>query len=202
MLLYHLLVIFDILHIFCVKCISLPLICFKPFTREFHGVDKVNPRDAIFDAYTQINREVASKLHIPYLNIRTMLKDKLPATYDKYDGFLTIDGEHLNDKGSAAVKETFFQTLSGWSGLWTIQKDEIGVEIMNRQIAHGRLPDKSTSERRHDGSHKNRDQNEGTGTEKLLSGRVKKGNELYKFKDRVPRNTKFDDDRRQAKFER
>ena len=169
--------------------------------------DNNNPRDSIFDSYMSINREVSTRLHVPYLNVRSILKEKLPTSYDKYEGYFTLDGEHLNDRGNEEVKEIFLQALRNWSGLWNIQKDEVGVEIMNRMIAHGQLPvngeDDAKSVDGEDKDVKERKQNRRSGSnERGEQEHIKRDGKVYKFKDRVSRNTRFDDDSRQAKFER
>ena len=143
-----------------------------------------NPRDKIFDAYTQINVEVSQKLHIPFINIRRQLKEALPKSYNSYEGYFTIDGEHLNRKGYMFIKELFLKQLKDWSvSMFSIQKDEIAIEIYNRKMEHEEKDVKRMKE--------------------IENIQVKgKDGEPTEILGKKPRTYHFDDDRRQAKFER
>ena len=150
---------------------------------EFSDTTK-NPRDSIFDAYTEINIEVTSKLHIPFINIRRQLKEALPKNYNSYEGYFTIDGEHLNKKGYMFIKDIFIKQLEDWSvSMFSIQKDEIAIEIYNRKMDHMEKDAKRMNEI----------------ANMKVTGKNGQPTEILSKK---PRSYHFDDDRRQAKFER
>ena len=143
-----------------------------------------NPRDKIFDAYTLINIEVSQKLHVPFINIRRQLKEALPKSFNAYEGYFTIDGEHLNRKGYMFIGDLFMKQLMDWSNsMFSIQKDEIAIEIYNRKMEHAEKDVKRIEE---------------IGNMKV-EGESGEPTDILRNK---PRSYHFDDDQKQAKFER
>jgi hypothetical protein len=77
-----------------------------------------NARDNILDAYTEINRNVSYDFGIKYLETRQLFFRNLPSDWHKGGGYLTIDGEHHNMKGSVLIQDLFIETLDEMKGLW------------------------------------------------------------------------------------
>jgi hypothetical protein len=70
-----------------------------------------NSKDAMYDDYVAINRNVTSMLGIPYLNTRQAFFDNLPSNWRSHFGYLTLDGEHHNAAGAKIVQDMFLKAL-------------------------------------------------------------------------------------------
>jgi hypothetical protein len=54
----------------------------------------------MLNRYTVLNQQLASKLGIPYMNIRKAFLEALPRGRVQYWGCLTTDGNHENGNGA------------------------------------------------------------------------------------------------------
>ncbi len=77
-----------------------------------------NAKDAQLDSYRDINRRLANKAGIPYLDTRHAFQSRrppgAPAATDR--GLLTEDGEHLNALGAGLARSLFVAALDAWLG--------------------------------------------------------------------------------------
>ena len=76
-----------------------------------HGL---NRRDDILDDYVIINRNAARDLNITYLETRALFWSHLPKDWDQDRGFLTLDGEHMNEAGAQLLVDLFSDLISNW----------------------------------------------------------------------------------------
>jgi hypothetical protein len=76
----------------------------------------LNPKDQQADAYRRINRQVAARFGVTYLDTRRRFQQGRPPTADPTDdrGFLTGDGEHLNEQGAQVAADMFARSLEAW----------------------------------------------------------------------------------------
>ena len=64
--------------------------------------------------YREINRVVAGKYDIPYIDVREAFLRAIPSSQWWYCGFVTVDGEHLNERGTTIVSLLFAETIKNW----------------------------------------------------------------------------------------
>jgi hypothetical protein len=57
-------------------------------------------KEVMLNAYVQINKEVALKYGIAYFDVRQKLRQQIPWYRLYYNGYLTKDGEHPNERGT------------------------------------------------------------------------------------------------------
>ena len=80
----------------------------------------MNPFDPVYETFLEINKEMAKRLNVTYFPFRDIFLSALPPGQDLTvvalrvggpGGYLTIDGEHLNDRARDMVLEKFMQQL-------------------------------------------------------------------------------------------
>lgn len=76
-----------------------------------------NALDPALDYYAQLNNETARMYNITYINTRDLYFANLPVGWDQYSGYLTVDGEHPNGRGSALLRTAFREALKN-SNVW------------------------------------------------------------------------------------
>ena len=64
--------------------------------------------------YRAMNRVVCDFFDVPYMDIRQKFLDAIPSWYLFSYGYLTIDGEHENERGSNIVADSFADALRPW----------------------------------------------------------------------------------------
>jgi hypothetical protein len=76
----------------------------------------MNPFDPVYETFLEINKEMAKRLNVTYFPFRDIFLSALPPGQDLTvvalrvggpGGYLTIDGEHLNDRARDMVLEKF-----------------------------------------------------------------------------------------------
>jgi lysophospholipase L1-like esterase len=77
-----------------------------------------NPKDRQLDHYRDINRSLAGKASIQYIDTRRTFQGARPAgsPRDADRGLLTEDGEHLNASGARLAASLFGRALRAWLG--------------------------------------------------------------------------------------
>jgi hypothetical protein len=77
-----------------------------------------NEKDDKLDAYENINKKLAKKHDIAYIDLRAefLSNDK---GFDQEQGHLTQDGEHPKRKGEEIIEDAFRKQILSWNGLWT-----------------------------------------------------------------------------------
>jgi len=70
-----------------------------------------NGRDQILMRYEGINEHITSKYGATFLRMREAFLAALPSDYDKQSGYLTLDGEHPNQRGSYIEEHVFYTWL-------------------------------------------------------------------------------------------
>jgi lysophospholipase L1-like esterase len=75
-----------------------------------------NPKDEQADAYRRINRRAAVRFGATYVNTRRTFQEGRPPAVDPTvdRGFLTEDGEHLNERGARVAADMFVRSLEAW----------------------------------------------------------------------------------------
>ena len=68
----------------------------------------------MLNRYTKINKDITKSYNLPYIDMRRAFLDALPFSYYGYEGCLTIDGEHENERGTIIVAKLFAESLSNW----------------------------------------------------------------------------------------
>ena len=71
-------------------------------------------KEPMLDAYTIMNKQVASSFKIPYIDVRAAFLAYVPWFQLCYSLCVTFDGEHENERGTKIVSKMFAQTLSEW----------------------------------------------------------------------------------------
>ena len=65
-------------------------------------------KQSCFDDYAEMNRAVAAEYpRVTYIDVRNRLKKEIPSYWLLYKWWLTVDGEHLNYRGSLIVGDMF-----------------------------------------------------------------------------------------------
>lgn len=77
-----------------------------------------NPKDADLDYFVGLNNRTAALHNITYINTRDMFFANLPEGWDKTKGYLTIDGEHSNDRGTKLLRTAFRKALLASDDMW------------------------------------------------------------------------------------
>jgi len=92
----------------------------KEIPRVAHGGPtlccEVTPRgsnvdDQKFDEYCDINRRICEDFNMTYLDTRSLFFSHLPSNWNKKCGYLTLDGEHHNQRGAAVVEDMFYDLI-------------------------------------------------------------------------------------------
>ena len=68
----------------------------------------------MLDDYCKIDRSIATKYRVPYLDVRGNLKRAVPWWRLWYAGYVTKDGEHTNERGTLILAEVFSKQLLRW----------------------------------------------------------------------------------------
>jgi hypothetical protein len=68
-------------------------------------------KDKMLNDYREMNRHVATKLQVPYIDVRSALKKSVPFYRLSGSGCVTLDGEHLNSRGVAEASYLFAQAI-------------------------------------------------------------------------------------------
>ena len=68
----------------------------------------------MLDDYRVLTRAAADEVGVPYIDMRQAFLDDIPAWWLIYAGWVTIDGEHPNDRGTKIEAELFATTINGW----------------------------------------------------------------------------------------
>jgi lysophospholipase L1-like esterase len=79
-----------------------------------HGL---NPKDAVLDAYAEINRRLSHVYHATWIDTRRAAFHRLranPPDRERDSGQLTEDGEHLNAEGTKLVAAEVASAMSSW----------------------------------------------------------------------------------------
>lgn len=76
-----------------------------------------NPLDEALNYYVQLNNATATRYNITYINTRALYYANLPAGWNQTSGYLTLDGEHPNQRGSTLLRTAFREALMN-SPLW------------------------------------------------------------------------------------
>lgn len=71
-------------------------------------------KQQMMDDYVEINRQMANRLNVSYIDLRAAYKELLPPYRMAYDGCYTIDGEHPNSNGAQVTAKLLSQQLLVW----------------------------------------------------------------------------------------
>lgn len=77
-----------------------------------------NEQDGKLDAYEDINKKIAKKHDVAYIDLRAKFQAEENG-YDNEAGHLTQDGEHPKRKGEEIIEEAFKDQILSWKGLYT-----------------------------------------------------------------------------------
>lgn len=77
-----------------------------------------NSKDEMYDAYTNINRNISAEFGLTYLETRAEFFANLPTGWNQHSGYLTVDGEHHNSRGAQLVEEMFLRAIDSLEYLW------------------------------------------------------------------------------------
>ena len=73
-----------------------------------------NPKDTFLNEYSEINRTMCESNKVKYVNLRREFWKKLPKFWDFRRGYLTLDGELLNRRGSYLAKDLITDAIDEW----------------------------------------------------------------------------------------
>ena len=68
-------------------------------------------KDPMLNDYRDINVNVTSSLNVRYMDIRQAFLDTIPSWWLSGSGYLTVDGEHENERGTEIVASFFADAL-------------------------------------------------------------------------------------------
>ena len=71
-------------------------------------------KEGMLNDYNTMNEVVATKYHIPFINVRQAFLEYIPFYQLCYSKCVTFDGEHENERGTVIVAKLFSATLSEW----------------------------------------------------------------------------------------
>ena len=67
------------------------------------------------EAYVNLTRQAAERVPgVAYINMRAAFLQAIPWWWTLYGGWVTIEGEHPNERGAGIEAELFANTLNGW----------------------------------------------------------------------------------------
>ena len=72
----------------------------------------------MLDAYRNMTRQVAADHDVPYIDMRQAFLDAIPKWWVFGAGWITDDGEHPNDQGSAIEASLFAKMINQWVTEW------------------------------------------------------------------------------------
>lgn len=103
----------------------------------------MNPFDHVYEVFLEINKDMAKRFNVTYFPFRDIFFSALPPGWDLTvvalrsggpGGYLTIDGEHLNDRARDMVLEKYKQLLLTWF------PGDDDVEYWNKGEDRSKLP--------------------------------------------------------------
>ena len=103
----------------------------------------MNRFDPVYEVFLQINKDMAKRFNVTYFPFRDIFFSALPPGWDLTvvalrsggpGGYLTIDGEHLNDRARDMVLEKYMQLLLTWF------PGDDDVEFWNKGEDRSKLP--------------------------------------------------------------
>lgn len=69
----------------------------------------------MLDTYRDINIRICAEYGITYFDLRTALQNAILAANSTDDnGYVTDDGEHLNDRGTMIAAQLYAQAINKW----------------------------------------------------------------------------------------
>lgn len=71
-------------------------------------------KEPMLEAYSTINKQAATRVGIPYIDVRRAFLDFIPSYQLCYSRCVTLDGEHENDRGTVILARLFATSLSNW----------------------------------------------------------------------------------------
>ena len=72
-------------------------------------------KDGMLNDYRRMNQNVALEYNVTYVDIRHAYMKVLPFYHWMYSfGFVTVDGEHANERGAQIVANNFGDALRPW----------------------------------------------------------------------------------------
>ena len=77
-------------------------------------VDRFRNKEVMLNWYTDLNKETAASLNVPYIDVRQAFLDFIPSYQLCYSLCVTYDGEHENERGTVIVAKLFAKSLSLW----------------------------------------------------------------------------------------
>ena len=77
----------------------------------------------MLDDYRAINKAMAREFNVSYIDVRQAFVDAIPPYWHFYSGYVTVDGEHENERGTQIVAELFAANLLPW--LQSVTKKEL-----------------------------------------------------------------------------
>lgn len=78
------------------------------------GSARFQHKESMLNDYNLMNELVATKYHIPFINVRQAFLEYIPFYQLCYSRCVTFDGEHENERGTVIVAKLFSATLSDW----------------------------------------------------------------------------------------
>ena len=74
-----------------------------------------NKTAAYMEAYVNLTREAAERVEgVSYINMRAAFLQAIPWWWQLYAGWVTLEGEHPNERGAGVEAELFANTLGVW----------------------------------------------------------------------------------------
>lgn len=68
----------------------------------------------MLDTYRGFNVNISTTMGVPYIDMRTQMQNKVPWIWPIAFYFVTVDGEHLNYRGTHILAKMFGDSLRGW----------------------------------------------------------------------------------------
>eukprot|EP01040_Poterioochromonas_malhamensis_P004951 gene4951-5311_t len=86
-----------------------------PFLYKQFMAARKNKKSMLND-YRQMNMDIAEELGVDYIDMRKSYLYELPDYWIAAAYYLTLDGEHPNDRGTGVIVDKFAKQISEWTG--------------------------------------------------------------------------------------
>lgn len=74
-------------------------------------------KHTLLNYYREINQNISSYFQVPYIDMRAAIMDQIPPGWALARWYITIDGEHPNERGTRLEARMFCDMLNRWLNL-------------------------------------------------------------------------------------
>ena len=91
-----------------------PVLLGESYTTYLAVLPKFRNKFQMLNDYRDMNKAVAKELNVPYIDVREAFLNAIPTYWHFLHGYVTIDGEHENERGTQMVAKMLADALRPW----------------------------------------------------------------------------------------